>query len=211
MNALALRCVVLVVMLLAARQVIAGRDIVDMPLPAPLEAFPRDVAGWRGADQPPLDPEVARVLAADDYLNRVYYADTMAPIGLYIAYYASQRQGDAIHSPQHCLPGAGWQPVSRGTSDVDTPQGRLTATRYVVEKNGRRQLVLYWFEGRGRAVANEYANKLYLVADAVRLRRTEGALVRVMTPIDGDESAADATAARFVRALKPQLTHRLPS
>jgi EpsI family protein len=136
------------------------------------------------------------------------------PVGLYIAYYASQRQGDTIHSPQNCLPGAGWQPVDGGTTSIDAGGRRLTVNRYVIEKGLDRQVVLYWYQGRGRVVANEYANKFWLMFDAARLHRSDGALVRVVAPVSrsagGSLAAADAAAVEFTRALHPHLSAYLP-
>jgi EpsI family protein len=149
------------------------------------------------------------VLGADDYLNRVYYADVSGDIvGLYVAYYGSQRQGDAIHSPLHCLPGNGWTPIAHTRRRVDVGAAHIPVNDYVVEKSGTRNLVMYWFQGRGRVVASEYANKAYLLADAFRLGRTDEALIRIAAPM-GDRLAEDV-ATRFVRAIFPLLSQQLP-
>jgi EpsI family protein len=209
-HSLLARTLVLVALLLSARQVVAGLDAVETPLHAPLAAFPLEIDGWRGFEGPEFAPEVVRTLGADEYVNRVYADQHERAAGLYIAYYTAQRHGDAIHSPQHCLPGTGWEPISRARVAIDAGTRGLTVNRYVVQKRSQRQLVLYWFEGRGRSVASEYANKLYLLSDSLTRGRTHGALVRVLTPIRGDERAADATAARFVRGLHPHLLRWLP-
>ena len=147
-----------------------------------LAALPRQIDGWRAEADVPLDDEVLNVLGVDDYVNRTYATPGMPPVSLYIAYYASQRQGDTIHSPQNCLPGAGWLPVEGGRTSVDVRTSRLTVNRYVIQKGIDRQLVLYWYQGRGRVVANEYANKLWLMFGAARLHRTNGSLVRLIAP-----------------------------
>jgi EpsI family protein len=166
--------------------------------------------GWVGANGPALDPAVARVLRADDYVNRIYERAGDGLIGLWVAYYASQRQGDAIHSPLNCLPGTGWTPLEH-TRPVLSVNGRsFSVNRYVVQKRGERQVVLYWFQGRGRILASEYANKAFLLVDALQHRRTDGALVRVIAPVVGDERRADRAAVEFVAALQPQLTRWLP-
>ena len=127
---------------------------------------------------------------------------------MYVAYYGTQRQGDAIHSPLHCLPGNGWTPITHTRRRLDVGAVRISINHYIVEKAGAKNLVMYWFQGRGRVVASEYANKAYLLADAFRLRRTDEALVRIVTPMSGD--ATDEVANHFARVLYPVLTRWLP-
>jgi EpsI family protein len=82
----------------------------------------------------------------------------------------------------------------------------------VVSKGGDRQLVLYWFQAHGRAVANEYDAKYYLIADSIRLHRSDGALVRLMTPMLQGESP-DAAQARIMKVgsqLIPLLDNYIP-
>ena len=151
----------------------------------------------------PLDDEIVRVLGVDDYVSRTYLNASGDPANLYVGYYASQRQGDTIHSPQNCLPGAGWQPVESARTSLAVGGATLPVNRYVIEKGTERQVVLYWYQGRGRVVANEYANKLWLMVDAARLRRTNGSLVRIIAPRERD-------AVEFARVVFPRLTGYLP-
>jgi EpsI family protein len=196
----------------------------ERPEPVPVrtsfEEFPMQFEEWRGVPQPPLAPVILRQLGVDDYLTRAYYAADRSGVGLYIGYYGSQRQGDTMHSPQNCLPGAGWEPLSRTTLPVAVAASVSGATtqnivinRYVIQKGVDRQLVLYWYQSRGRVVASEYWSKFYLIRDAVRMNRTDGSLVRVITPILGenDEARAEQTAVGFVKALFPQLGSFLPA
>jgi EpsI family protein len=138
-------------------------------------------------------------------------------VGLYMGFYGSQRQGDTIHSPLNCLPGAGWQPVSEGRLQIANADGQgrdITVNRYVVQKGVERQLVLYWYQSHGRVVASEYTSKLYLIHDAIRLNRTDGSMVRVIAPIKvnaADEgAAAERLAEEFVRVIFPLLPAYLP-
>ena len=201
---------VLLALILLVSPFARGSEPIAVPLTLPFDEFPRELSTWRGMDGPPVDPEVAKVLGADDYVNRVYLDAQGAEVGLWVAYYGSQQQGDAIHSPLNCLPGTGWTPVAHSRPLIQAGDSRFRVNRYVVAKRGDRQLVTYWFQGRGRVVASEYANKGYLLLDAVRLRRTDGALVRVASTIRGDERSADAATARFVTALQPALARWLP-
>jgi EpsI family protein len=179
----------------------------------PLSSLTRELGPWRSVSDTPLEEDVLTVLGVDDYANRIYTQAGSAPVSLYIGYYGSQRQGDTIHSPQNCLPGAGWQPVSSGTTSIDAGGSNVTVNRYVIEKGIEREVVLYWYQGRGRVVANEYANKLWLMVDAARLHRTNGALVRIVAPVTaatGGLRGADAVAASFAHDLYPHLSTYLP-
>jgi EpsI family protein len=168
-----------------------------------LTTFPRSIGSWTSAGEVPLDDSVIRVLGVDDYVSRTYLNASGEPANLYVGYYASQRQGDTIHSPQNCLPGAGWQPVESARTSLVVDGATLPVNRYVIEKGPERQVVLYWYQGRGRVVANEYANKLWLMVDAARLRRTNGSLVRIIAP--QERAAVD-----FARAVYPRLPGYLP-
>ena len=126
----------------------------------------------------------------------------------------SQRQGEAIHSPQNCLPGSGWQPVSATRASIASGGAPLPVNRYVVQKGVDRQVVLYWYQGRGRVIANEYLNKLWLMLDQMTRHRSDGALVRIVAPVQGlDERAlvaASTSAEQFARAIQPRLSPYLP-
>jgi EpsI family protein len=179
-------------------------------------ALPLELDTWTGVAAPELAAEVQAVLGADDYLNRVYHqSDAASPVGLYAAYYASQRQGESIHSPLNCLPGSGWQPVRNTIRSIPAGGRTLDVNDYIVEKNGNRVLVLYWYQSHGRVVASEYWGKFYLVADAIRMRRTDAALVRIMVPISGTTANGEAVAVRlgeqFVQALFPALERYIPA
>jgi EpsI family protein len=182
----------------------------EVPLQAPFSAFPLRIGDWRGFEGPRVEPEVARVLRADDYVNRVYRLPDGSPVGLWVAYYGSQRQGDAIHSPLNCLPGTGWTPLDHTRPLFNVNGQQMRVNRYLVQKRGDRQVVMYWYQGRGRVVASEYANKAFLLVDAFRHRRTDGALVRVTAPVLSDEGLADRAAIAFIGALQPQLARWLP-
>jgi EpsI family protein len=176
-----------------------------------LSNFPSQINDWHSAGEQPLDDEVLQVLGVDEYVNRTYVDPAGLPLNLYIGYYASQRQGNTIHSPQNCLPGSGWQPIE--SSRVELTAGGVTfpVNRYVIQKSLQRQVVYYWYQGRGRIVANDYANKLWLMIDAARLHRTNGSLVRIVVPESvGQPAAADRAAAAFSRDIAPRLSAYLP-
>jgi EpsI family protein len=201
----------LVIALLASATMLGARASgpeapVDHP---PLATLPTEIAGWTGREARPLDDDVVALLGVDDYVHRAYFKESGSPINLYAGYYWSQRQGDTIHSPQNCLPGAGWRPVSSTTVAVPAAGRNVSVNQYVIQKGLDQQVVLYWYQGRGRVVANEYANKALLMFDAARLHRTNGGLVRVMSPVTPSHDVAKELAS-FVTALMPSLQKLMP-
>lgn len=193
----------------------AGLSAVERPdATAPrdvLAGFPMALGNWSGTDAAPLDANTMRVLGVDDYVLRGY-ATPAAQVGLYIGYYRSQRQGDTIHSPMNCLPGAGWVPVEGGRTTIAGASGPVEVNRYLIQKGEDRQVALYWYQGRGRTVASEYWSKIFLVWDAARRNRTDGALVRVLSPVayGEDPTEADRRAAGFAADIFPLLARFVP-
>ena len=185
-----------------------------IPQRQPLSSFPEQVAGWRGTNisipQDQLD-----VLGSGDFLLRVYRdnAATQPYVDLFVAYFPSQRAGDTIHSPKNCLPGAGWTPVDADRVMISIPgQSAFRANRYVIAKGEDRQLVLYWYWAHNRAVASEYWAKIYLVADSMRLNRSDGSMIRVTTPLVRGESldTAQQRLLAFASEAVPKMGPYLP-
>ena len=167
----------------------------SFPPRTPLASLPAQIDGWTGTDDQ-LDQQTLDILGPGEFLVRDYDNASKPDqpwVNLYIAYFPSQKSGDTIHSPNHCLPGAGWVPISREMIHLTAPDGSsFPVNRYVISKLGERQLVLYWFQAHGREVASEYWAKYYLVADSIRMNRSDGGLVRLMTPMLHGESPAAA-------------------
>lgn len=186
--AIAAALIALTAILLQAR----GRTEI-IPSRLPLSSFPEQLGEWKGKDIP-LDKDTLDVLGPGDFLVRDYYApDQPEPTNLYIAYFPSQRTGDTIHSPKNCLPGAGWAPVENDRITLVLPgHDPFPANRYVIAKGDARQLVLYWYWAHDRGVASEYWAKFYLVKDSIRMNRSDGALVRVVTPMLAGETPGAA-------------------
>jgi EpsI family protein len=169
-----------------------------VPLAQPLSNFPVQVESWH-AREVPIEPRIIQALGVSDHVNRLYEAPGHPSIYLYVGYYKSQRTGQLIHSPKNCLPGAGWEPVSVGSVELTGPKGnRVSVNRYVIQNGLQRQLVLYWYQSHDRIIASEYWDKVYMVMDAIRLNRTDAALVRISTPITSkDEYASGKGAIAF--------------
>ena len=162
-----------------------------------------------------MDKEVLDVLGPGDFLLRVYQqrVDSQPPIDLFIAYFPSQRTGDTIHSPKHCLPGAGWLPVESTRIRLSLPgHAPFPANRYVISKGESRQLVLYWYWAHDRRVAREYWAKVYLVTDAMRMNRSDGAFVLIMTEMFPGETAetVQQRVAPFASRIVPLLNDYIP-
>ncbi len=180
-----------------------------------LRDLPTQLGGWRqtGADTR-FDRASEEVLRADDYIVRDYVSpDNRVAANLYIGYYRTQRSGATYHSPLNCLPGSGWTMDDPGTAHI-TPVGgevpAFEANRYVIQNGNSRYLLIYWYHGRGRAVASEYWDKVYTVLDSARRRRSDGSMVRIMIPITGSEQAADEAATNIAAELAPHLANYVP-
>ncbi len=164
----------------------------------PLKQFPAQLDGWTGTDIA-IEPEVLQILGPGDFLLRIYQKHTAEAqpktpyVDLFIAYFRSQRAGDTIHSPQHCLPGSGWTPIENRRILLTMPgHAPFPANRYLIAKGESRQLVLYWFWAHDRGVASEYWAKFYLVTDSIKMNRSDGSLVRITTPMLAGETADQA-------------------
>ena len=202
-------------------------DADNVPPSDPLSLMPSTIDGMTARDIP-LEDDVLTVLGKGDFLNRLYSVPdpqlvatrpnagpgAAYPIGVFIGYFATQRTGQSIHSPQHCLPGAGWTFESSRYSSLDDINGkRFNVGEYVINNGESRQFVVYWYQAHGRSIANEYRAKAYMLADAIRYNRTDGALVRVITPIASSESVDTARerAVRFTSRMTPYLPQFIPN
>src|SRR5262245_50010722 len=177
-----------------------------------LKDFPQSVGTWQktGTDLI-LDDATLKVLRASDYLGRDFRKPDGQIANLYVGYYATQRTGATYHSPLNCLPGSGWTLSEPGKATIALPDGTsFVANKYVIQNGDSRSLMVYWYQGRGRNVASEYWGKVYTVFDSVRLRRSDGAMVRVVVPINGSEEAAEQAATEFAATAATVLPEFVP-
>jgi EpsI family protein len=177
-----------------------------------LKDFPQTVGVWQktGNDQI-LDNETLKVLKASDYLLRDFRKPNGPVANLYVGYYASQRSGATYHSPLNCLPGSGWILSEPGKAMVSLPDGSsFAANKYVIQNGDFKSMMIYWYQGRGRNVASEYWGKVYTMFDSVRLRRSNGAMVRVTVPIGNSEADAEKSALEFASAASAVLPEFVP-
>ncbi len=185
-----------------------------IPESRPLNQLPHQLGGWKMIQESFVDKETQDVLKADDTLNRVYQdPSTGASASLFVAAFRTQRNGKSPHSPKNCLPGSGWTQLSSENYTIDAGLAApIVVNRYVIVHGEEREMVLYWYQSRDRVVADEFKAKFWVVADAMRLNRTDTALVRVIVPIaPHDEDRATRTGTEFVRALFSTLRQYLPT
>jgi EpsI family protein len=163
----------------------------------------------------PMEKEIQDVLKADDTLNRVYVNPSRTDFAfLFVAYFKTQRYGQAPHSPKNCLPGSGWEPVETGRETINVPgwNAPIVTNRYVVEHGDEKSVVLYWYQTHSRIIASEYWAKFWLVVDSIRYRRSDTALVKIVVPVrDNNIGAATATGVQLIQAVFPSLLRQLPS
>jgi EpsI family protein len=186
----------------------------DTPPAKPLSEFPAKFGAYGSVVDWTLDKETLDILKVTDYLDRGYWEPGMGQdmVGLYIGYFRSQRSGAVIHSPKNCLPGAGWNPVQASIYQLHLNDGRkVPINLYFLRRGLEEEVVLYWYQSHGRIIASEYWGKFYLVYDALRLNRTDAALVRITVPVEnGDEKAAQARAIAFAKTITPDIDQIIP-
>jgi EpsI family protein len=178
-----------------------------------LKNFPVQMGAWKqeGPDQR-FDEQTMSVLRASDYLLRGYRLEKGQRASLYVGYYATQRDGASYHSPLNCLPGSGWSMADPALVTIKSPDGKsFVANKYVIENGSTRELMIYWYQGRGRIIASEYWGKVYTVLDSVRLRRSDAAMVRVTVPIMSSNDTALESAREFAGVTSDVLTEYVPN
>ena len=219
-----------IVCLLATFLLIHMRGDVDqVPPSAPLNEVPTRFGVWTSEDIP-ISVSTLEVLGKGDFLNRVYQDSgqdsaptatqgqgpkaSVPPVQLFIGYFPTQRTGQAIHSPQNCLPGSGWAFLSSGvTTFTDGTGKQYRVGDYVISDGRYKQEVFYWYQSHGHSIASDYMAKLHMLADSIRLGRTDAALVRVLTPIEADEvpSQAHDRLVMFAKYVTPLLPAYVPN
>ena len=182
-----------------------------VPLRQGLHSFPSPVGRWQGQEATLLEVELLNILKVDDYLIRRYVNPTGRSLWLYIGYWQTQRKGAQMHSPKNCFPGSGWDPLEASTVAIPLDGGRrLTVNRYVVQKDAQRQVVFYWYRAQGHDVAGEVSAKMSMVRSAMTRNRTDGAVLRVASLVDGTVAQTSDQLVDYIRTLYPILADYLP-
>jgi EpsI family protein len=187
-----------------------------VPLRAPLATtVPVSLGDGLVGKDATVSKEEQAVAGMDQYVMRFFAPANAAAAdaysySVYVGYYETQRQGNTIHSPKNCLPGAGWEALQSTTVPIPTDNGAVRVNQYLLKRKGQEAVVLYWYQGRGRVAANEYAVKWQLLRDAALRGRSDEALVRVIVPVTGSETEAVATAVRVATRIVPAVYRALP-
>ncbi|MEM1159476.1 MAG: VPLPA-CTERM-specific exosortase XrtD [Pseudomonadota bacterium] len=177
----------------------------------PFLLFPRVLGEWQGFMNPDLPREITDILRADDYLSATYERPgDAAGVDLFVAWYRDQTKA-GIHSPEVCIPAAGWEmsKITQTAVSVGVEAGNIVipVNRAIIQKGLSRQLVYYWFDQSGRRLTSDYAAKIWLTLDALKTGRTDGALIRLVTPIRPGEpiEAAETRLQEMLQATMPKL------
>ena len=185
------------------------------PSLAPLASLPSLLSGWQLYKDVKIDQETLDVLKADDTLNRIYInPDRTASAFLFVAFFKTQRNNQAPHSPKNCLPANGYEPIESGVIQVAVP-GRaepVEINRYLTVRGDEKSVTLYWYQSHDRVIAGEFSARIWLIADSIRYHRSDTSLVKVVVPVrNNDAAGATKTAVEFVKAVFAPLSSQLPS
>jgi EpsI family protein len=179
-------------------------------LAKPFIDFPKEIGAFTFVGSQQFNEAVVDNAGMDDYLMWSYKDPEGYVVGLYVGFYHDQTEGSIIHSPKHCMPGSGWEPYDSGTVEFQDVQGRqFIVNRMVLQKGIEKQLAYYWYQGRGRVLSNELADRAYMIFDSIMSNRSDGALVRITGSGDNVEKFSQKQVA-FLAALMPVLDKFLP-
>jgi len=182
-----------------------------IPLLRPLSLFPTKIDGFVQINSQTMDPKIIKILGVSSYVLRDYKDSSGFIVNLYIGYYKEQKEGAMIHSPQHCLPGSGWLPIVDKIIYITLKDGeKMPVREYILTKPGQKMVTFYWYQSRGRIIASDYKDRLYLIYDSLFRHRTDGSLIRVIG-ISNNIKEAKEKEIKFIKALEPILKKFLPS
>ncbi len=175
------------------------------------DAFPLKFGKWQGIKSN-LDQEIYRILGVEDYILADYRSSQGESVNLYIGFYQSQKEGDLIHSPKNCMPGAGWNITDTSIETINfSNNGSKNVIKLLIQKGSEKQLVLYWFQSRGRIISSEYMQKIWLVIDSITKHRTDGSFVRLTSKIISNEKESLKLLKEFAKKIYPSLNEYIPS
>ena len=176
------------------------------------ESFPMEIGNWNGTTSR-FDQKVYDILGVGDSILAAYRAENGESVQLYVGFYQSQKEGDLIHSPKNCLPGSGWNILETSIEMVDVHGSTkgLNTIKLLLGKGAQKQVVLYWFQSRGRIISSEYMQKIWLVIDSITKHRTDGAFVRLTAPVVTSEDHTLELLKKFTKDIYPHLSEYIPS
>lgn len=180
----------------------------------PFDSFPMHIGKWKGITSR-FDKKIYDILGVDDSLLASYKSDNGEAVDLYVGFYQSQKEGDLIHSPRNCMPGSGWNILKSSIETVDVGSDGKAETidviKLILGKGSEKQVMLYWFQSRGRIISSEYMEKIWLVIDSITKRRTDGSFVRLISPVVKGEDETLELLKEFTKDVYPYLNEYIPS
>lgn len=183
-----------------------------VPIRRVLDEFPLSIGAWQGREATIFEIEILNVLKVKDYLMRRFVDPAGRSLWLYIGYWDTQRKGASPHSPRNCLPGGGWEPLEAKKLVIPIAGSHATVTvnQYLIQKDQTQQLVLYWYLAQGKPVAGEIEARIEMVRNAILRNRTDGALIRVSSPVYGSVEATSEMLTQYIQSMYPILSQFLP-
>ena len=189
-------------------------SINPVPITKPLSEFPKQIGSYRLSDSFQSSAGVLELLGVNDYIQYDYVSDKGDHINLYVGYYRAVGVEGGYHSPKNCIPGGGWgiDKVKTVTLDQGIEGNQQSEVAEMLIRSGsEHQVVLYWFQNRGRIIASEYLEKVYLVLDALFMGRRDGSFIRIISYAQGGDIAGTETRVRnFAEKVMKELEHHLP-
>ncbi len=160
-----------------------------------------------------MDEEIYNILGVEDYIMANFNNGKGLGVNLYVGFYQSQSKGDLIHSPKNCMPGAGWNIVQSSVIPIELPKSGKTIeiAKLLLNKDGQKQVVYYWFQSRGRIISSEYMQKIWLVLDSITKNRTDGSFVRLISPVIKNEADTERLLSQFADDIYPILNQFIPN
>lgn len=177
----------------------------EIPPRTSFREFPHRVQGYRSRDVP-VDNLALAQLKLTDYLSRDYVQGDRS-INLYIGFHGSQRRGDINHSPAHCLPANGWYIAKHERVPMPGTENGPLVNRMEIAYGEQRDIVYYWYQGRGRILAGEVTAAGLRAVDMALHNRGDEAIVRFITR---DGAGAEGDLREFIEQINPLLDPYLP-
>jgi len=204
--------IIIVILILTIFFVIFGVDnSKDVPILKPLNTIDKKIGQWEYTGEIELKDQVIQILGSDDYIEYIYQSPDNQAIDLYVGYFSSLREGKQFHSPKNCIVGGGAIVLSTDTINIPVngdKENFIPVNKMILKRGDQRQIVLYWYQCRGRYIRSEYTEKIYRVLDSIGMRRTDGSFVRIITTEEDDDTLASLV--DFTGQLIPVLERYIP-
>ena len=204
------RFVVVCVLLLLSGLFINLHSDIYVPTNKPFAEFPVSYKGWHMVEESFFSTDVLKVLKPTDYLYRKYESGDGSIVYLYIGYHGGGKTSGEVHSPKNCLPGGGWYRAAEQEVPFDTGQRRIAVVKAVYQREDQKDLFLYWYQVKGRALSDEYLLKTFEIVNSILYRRRDAAFIRVSVPVADNPEAAFQAGMKFLGDFYPVIKEFLP-